>query len=251
MAYERLREKGVPAPEVITLDLSKSLAPYDYIILSKMAGEPLIDCWQDFSPQERERVGRAVGRYLAMMHECPFTGFGALKNLPEDGFKSWHDDMADFLKRHGEEATANHSIDAGIVERMQAILARHRPLLEMGAQGRLVHGDYQFENVLVQDDVTAILDFEWARSGDPAWDFRLEDQWEEECPGSRALLYEGYTSYRPLDPDHALRVRLYKLWQELDNVIFFAEDQPDAEWYRRSVERLLALVAWFEDRQSM
>ena len=237
--------KGVPVPEVITLDLSRTLAPCDYIILSKMEGEPLIDSWEGFSPQVRERVGRSVGRCLAMMHECQFTGFCAFKNLPDGGFKSWYDDMADFLEGHAEEAIANQNLEAETVERMRAILNRHRSLLEMGAQGRLVHSDYQFENVLVQDDVTAILDFEWARSGDPAWDFRLEDQWEEECPGSRALVYEGYTSYRPLDPDHNLRVRLYKLWQELDNVIFFAEDQPDEVRYRRSVDRLLALVEWY------
>src|SRR5262249_19086211 len=54
LAYEHLRERGIPAPEVIALDVSRTLAPRDYLIMSKIEGRPVIDSWDDFSPSERD-----------------------------------------------------------------------------------------------------------------------------------------------------------------------------------------------------
>jgi aminoglycoside phosphotransferase (APT) family kinase protein len=41
---------------------------------------------------------------------------------------------------------------------------------------KIIHGDFHFGNVLHEKGtVTGILDFEWARGGDPEYDWRLID----------------------------------------------------------------------------
>src|SRR3954451_20595603 len=51
-AYMALRGNGVPVPEVIAVDLSRSIAPYDFIVTSKVPGAPVIDTWADLSAAE-------------------------------------------------------------------------------------------------------------------------------------------------------------------------------------------------------
>ncbi len=42
----------------------------------------------------------------------------------------------------------------------------------IGTKGKLLHGDIGFDNVIVNNErISALIDFEWSMSGDPAWDF--------------------------------------------------------------------------------
>jgi fructosamine-3-kinase len=246
MAFDYLQNRGVPVPVVVALDLTKTLAPHPYLILSFMPGSPLMDNWSSLSLAEQARLGFSVGRNLALIHECAFEGFGPLERLAQHGFASWYGYIHSFLKSDSQVAVANGSIDLSLSEKMKTIFNGHRQLLEIGLRGRLTHGDFHLDNVLTSGDkVTATIDFEWARSGDPAWDFRMEDHWEESCPGSRQFIYEGYAQYRTITPDHALRVRLYKILYYLDDVLFYSIEQPNVDEHRLTVERLRAVVASF------
>jgi hypothetical protein len=64
--------------------------------------------------------------------------------------------------------------------------------------------------------LSAVLDFDWASSGDPSWDFRIDDSIESEVPGSRKAFYAGYTSRRALPDGHWERVSLYRIGLYLD-----------------------------------
>lgn len=247
IAYELLRGSGVPVPDVIALDSTKTLAPYCYLILTKLDGTPIIDAWHELSLEERGRVARAAGKCLALIHECRFDGFGVVKTAKMGNLPRWYDYVRETLDGDTEEAIALGLIDKGMAEKLKVILTAHRSVLEIGTRGRLVHGDYQFENLLQRDaDLTGVIDFEWMRSGDPAWDFRLEDLWEDTCPGSRTLVYEGYANCRMLTEDHNLRVQLYKMLLYLNDLLFYGDDQPDPVAYRRSQERLGAVARALE-----
>ncbi len=66
-----------------------------------------------------------------------------------------------------DAALALPSVDAGVVRSAAARfdeLAAHDPFAEVG--DAVVHGDVNFSNILATDtEVTALLDFEWARLG--------------------------------------------------------------------------------------
>lgn len=241
LAYERLRANGIPTPEVVALDVTKSLVPYHYLILTKSEGRPLIDDWPNFTPQQQVEAGRAAGRYLAQMHEITFDAFGKLSRLD---VSRWYDHVEEFFERYAAPLTEAGIIEKPIYTRMRACVDRLRPRFDMQTGGRLVHSDYQFENLLHKDGViTAIIDFEWAISGDPAWDFKLDEQWDDDCPGSAQYIYEGYISLRPLTPDHRLRVWLYKLLFHLDSVDMYANDNDGASLSKCHTEMLKALAA--------
>ncbi len=243
VAYERLRTAGIPAPDVVALDVSKIQIPYNYMILTKAEGRPLIDDWASFTPQQQAEAGRAAGRYLAQMHDITFDAFGKISRLDRP---RWYDHVTEFFERYAAPLTQAGHIQVQTYNRMRACVDQLRPRFDMETGGRLVHSDYQFENLLHQDGViTAIIDFEWAISGDPAWDFKLDEQWDEDCPGSGQHIHEGYTSVRPLAPDHRLRVWLYKLLWHLDSVDMYAADPSESDmlaWSLREMHKALAAL---------
>jgi aminoglycoside phosphotransferase (APT) family kinase protein len=242
-AYERLRAANIPSPEVVALDLSKSLIPYHYIILTKIDGTPLIDDWPNFSEAQKAQAGRSAGRYLALMHNISLEGFGSLRRLEIDPLPCWYDHLEQFFERYAQGLLNQKVMDAPTYRRMRACLEEMRPIVDMESDGRLIHSDYQFENLLHRDGViTGIIDFEWAISGDPAWDFKLDEQWDDDCPGSAAYIYEGYT--RSLAPDHEIRVWLYKMLFHLDSVDMYTdsgEKDEQAHFYGEMMKAVSAL----------
>ena len=242
LAYDLLRGSGVPVPDVIALDSTKTIAPYRYLILSKLDGAPTADGWHTLGSEERAKVARSAGECLAVIHQCPFEGFGVIR-LATGSRRSWYEYIEDFVDDDTTETITLGLTSRALADQLRGIVQTHRNVLEIGTHGRLTHGDYQFDNLLhVDGTLTGVIDFEWMRSGDPAWDFRLEDLWEETCPGSRALVYEGYARRGALSEDHELRVQLYKLLLYLDDLLFYGSDQPDPAAFQRSWERLNAVV---------
>lgn len=242
MAYERLRDSGVPVPDVRILDTSQTLVPCDYVILSKLPGETVIDSWQELSLDQQNAIAYSAGKYLATIHSQTFGRFGRLNRLAQGGFARWVDYVDDLFRCFCAEAAACQVLDSDTLERMQRAVASCRPLLEAVTTGALVQGDYHFENLLQAGGViSGVIDFEWALSGDPSWDFKVEDQWEDTCPGSRAQVYAGYTEVRGLDEHHPARAALYTMLMFLDDVILSKED-PTWGSYEQSLQKMLTAL---------
>ena len=220
LAYCYLCDSGVPVPEVVAFDRSKELVPYEYLITTRLEGMPVIDSWSSLSAQQRERIAYEAGSYLAVIHSHTFDRFGKLRDLASGGFACWYDYSADYFHRYAHQALDLGIIDTSLRDRMQAILEQYRPLWDAVTKGSLVHSDYHFENILQHNGaVSGILDFEWAYSGDPTLDLVAEDLWEHMYPGSKPFVYAGYTSLRQLDPNHDLKMALYKLYTYLEFLV--------------------------------
>jgi Ser/Thr protein kinase RdoA (MazF antagonist) len=112
--------------------------------------------------------------------------------------------------------------------------------------GCLLHRDYHFENILQQEGkVTGIIDFEWAMSGDPVFDCRI-DETLEECPGSVEPFYAGYASITPLTEHHRLKVDFCRLLLCLECVACWGRDPEAAGWMPEEYRRLFELLAALE-----
>ncbi|MBZ0280677.1 MAG: phosphotransferase [Anaerolineae bacterium] len=241
LAYERLGALGVPVPQVIAADSSKILLPHDYLLMTKLEGQPTIHTWVELSPEQQANVAYQAGQHLARIHSVTLEKFGNYAGQ-ERAFDGWYDAMWDYIHRYATEAVAQKLLEPAITAQVEAIFKRHKAVFDAIPQSRLVHRDFQFTNILQKDgQVTGILDFEWSLGGDPSYDFILREQWEEECPGSHEHLYAGYTSLRPLAADHDLRVRLHWLFFVLEWVV----DGFDAADSAQAAERLYALLPTF------
>lgn len=225
-AYTTLRASPVPVPEVVVLDLTRTLSPHDFLIATKLPGTPVIDSWPDLSPAQRERVATQAGEYLALIHDhAAYDRFGHLRDLPGGGFASWHDFLSDYFMRYAAQALGTGALDEVTLQAVAAVLRAHQSLTNRVRHGALLHSDYHWENLLQQNGtITGIIDFEWAYSGDPTADFIVDDKWETMCPGSAACVLAGYTSVRALDPDHARKSMLYKLVLDVETCVDCARE---------------------------
>lgn len=242
VAYRLLREAEIPCPEVVVLDDSKTLAPYDYMIMNKVEGHTVLDSWADMNSRERAAVATEAGALLARMHMIGVPLFGPLYGS-ERRFDRWLVYMMDTLQVVGQEALTDGLIDATIYDRMQRVLDKYAAVLDRVYEPRLVHWDYHFGNILQQaGKITAVLDFEWALGGDPIHDFNRRVEWDEQCPGSREWVYAGYRALHPVEADHETRVMLYELLWFLDCMVH-ARDAIESDLMRG---RVLDRLAWLE-----
>lgn len=243
IAYGYLKKANIPCPQVMVLDDSKTLVPYDYMIMTRVEGTPLLDSWPTLSNLQQQEAAQEAGRLLALMHTIILPKFGRLYGS-ERVFDTWYGYVMDKFNRDGRSSVSDGLITQALCDRMLHTLVDYQPTFDTVTQAHLVHWDYHFGNLLQQDGkITAILDFEWGLGGDPAHDFNRRSQWDAECPGSMAWLYTGSTGVRALEPDHEIRVSLYELLWYLDCVV----DARDADEAADMRDKLVDRLAWLEN----
>jgi aminoglycoside phosphotransferase (APT) family kinase protein len=245
IAYDLLRGGALPVPEVLALDESQTLVPCAFLVTTRLSGETIYDSWDGLDERTRERLAFEAGRYQALLHQQTLPAFGGLSQLAEGGFPTWRAYLEDYVARHARRARQEELLDATTTTRIERLLVRFQPLMAAVTTGCLLHRDYHFENLLQREGkVTGIIDFEWALSGDPAFDCRI-DETLAECPGSVEPFYAGYASICPLTEHHRLKAEFYHLLLCLECVACWGRDPEAADWmpgeYRRLFELLPAL----------
>jgi fructosamine-3-kinase len=180
------------------------------------------------------------------MHSVELKGFGRLSELASGGLPSWFDRVWQLLMIDIETCLERQLIAPQLAERAQNVIHRHRPLMDSVTRPVLVHSDAQFENWLTDGEkVTALLDFEWAHSGDPAWDFIVDHKWEDECPTSKAHVYRGYQSVRSLPDDFQLRHDLYNFVWRFTDLVWY-DDSGEADHFADVMRQILELFEKLE-----
>jgi aminoglycoside phosphotransferase (APT) family kinase protein len=220
-AYDRLRTIGVPVPEIIALDVSRALVPLPYILMRRLPGRSMAFAWKDMTDKQRSAAAVQAGEVLAQIHGIIMDNFGWLSNLDIDPMASAVEFTDTHFYWHLQEAYLDRAFDSANRARLVALWERVKSYVAQVRQPHLIHGDFQFENILVDDGrIAGVIDFEWGGAGDPAWDFMMEGRWEEQCPGSVKHLYAGYQSTRPLPAHLPILGPFYRLLMHLDNMTY-------------------------------
>jgi aminoglycoside phosphotransferase (APT) family kinase protein len=157
---EALRQRGFPVPEVIAASDDRGALGRPFLAMRKIAGRELAQ------QPDMARYIPAAARMLAQLHQMPVEGLAfplnllsppldtAWARLLEDRFAIWR------------ELKPSPSV---IMERAYGWLQDH----SASVSGRFtcVHGDFQPQNLLVDDDgMVGLLDFEVCHLGHPAED---------------------------------------------------------------------------------
>jgi Ser/Thr protein kinase RdoA (MazF antagonist) len=228
------------------LDASRRFAPYDFIILTRLPGRNLAAYGRELTPPQIHDLAWEAGKCLARLHAITFPAFGKLREQRAPRFHTWPEYFDDYAQRYLNEAERYGLLDDPLRTRLDGALHRAHDLLTDVTQGVLIHSDYHYENILhVAGRLTGILDFEWALSGDPTYDFMSADMREAQIPGSEAAFREGYQSVRCLDVGHERRLALYRLFLRLETAVFHArrENQPAVQSAMAAMERIFKIVA--------
>ena len=169
-AVERVREAGVPTPEILEVGVID--IPWPYMLMRKVGGQ------EATTHARRLEILTALGENAARINAIPTAGFGDVfdwASPEEPRNESWRD----FLTR---ELQLDRQLDILLEHEMLSAdqLGQVRETLEalgdLPRDGRLNHGDLRLKNVMVGDEgaIVAILDWEKCVSGlAPEWELSL------------------------------------------------------------------------------
>jgi aminoglycoside phosphotransferase (APT) family kinase protein len=137
----------------------------EWLVVGRVDGSELSRAWPTMTVEQRERAVTAVGRAMAAIHSVDAVAGRLDEGLPDDPMACPHQLPAERLAERLGEAARLPFVDRGMIEAAVVQLATKASALDRHPRS-LVHGDLHFENVLWNGhDVTAIVDFEWARPG--------------------------------------------------------------------------------------
>ena len=197
---------GIPAPEPLQVEPDRAVLGEPFLLMRRVAGAA------DAGGKPRE-VGLALARLLARLHTLdPETLDAGFRTIPRDAAQ-----CADLLVDHWHAIWLAKKLEpAPILVRAFAWLRAHRP--ERVSRISVVHTDVGLHNLLVQDGrILALLDWEFARVGDPADDLGYARPHVEKLVDWPAFLAEYYAHGGP--PYLEENARWYEIWRSVRNAV--------------------------------
>lgn len=175
-----VRQRGVPAARFVHFDPTNPITGQPYAVLEWVEGERLETVLPGCDAAMLAALARVTGRALASVHAIGFERpgfFGADLQVPASvdfgraGLLAW-------LQRCLRDGRGAHRLGQPLTQELLAFAEREGHRLDAWL-GRpcLVHADFNGSNLLVRRppnrpwEVTAVLDWEFAFSGSPAFDF--------------------------------------------------------------------------------
>jgi aminoglycoside phosphotransferase (APT) family kinase protein len=200
-ALNRLVADRVPVPDFFYFAPDNPITNHPYALMEWVEGARLEVAVRRMRPDEITGIGHSVGEALAAIHRFTFPQTGFLNdNLAvSQPISVGSDGLIGFLKMCLVDGRGGERLGADLTEALLAFAEKASPLLDSW-QGPpcLVHSDFGGSNILVQQEaggwkVAAVLDWEFAFSGSPFFDFgNLLRPSLASMPGFEQGVYEGY-----------------------------------------------------------
>lgn len=169
-AIRRVRELGVPTPEV--LEVATGVVPMPYMISRRVDGH------EATHHPARLDILEEMGRYAALINSVPTTGYGKTFDWSENRLSrndTWPAFLRDelHLDERLEILRKHRMLDAARLRKVEALLQG------IGRKRRhptLAHGDMRLKNVIVDDAGTIVAIIDWEESCSqiaPYWELSL------------------------------------------------------------------------------
>ncbi len=203
---ELLRENNIPAPKIYAFD-------DEYMVLEKLKGIRLDTIWDSLAKQEKIQVTKEIGKLLSKIHSIKFEEFGKIEsegkiksdeafNFRKMGEKPEHDPylrqyLIDIFDDCARLLSYPH-ISKEFMEKIISYYIRNLGKIDYDGKATLVHADFMTGHIFVEKTgdeykITGIIDFEFARSHAPEYDFiKLHRQGFFDDEEIKQALKEGY-----------------------------------------------------------
>jgi aminoglycoside phosphotransferase (APT) family kinase protein len=181
MAVYRLVGAQVPVPHFIHFCAESPVTGHPYAIIDWIEGFELQAMLACLTADQVVDLGRATGGMLAAIHAFTFGKFGFLDaNLNVQGpIDLDKKGLLAYLKQCLVEGPGGGRIGSELTSALLAYVAREGDILaDWLKRPCLVHGDFNDSNILIRKsegdrlwDIAAVIDWEYALSASPAFDF--------------------------------------------------------------------------------
>ena len=261
----RVGQSGIPVPEILHVDTSRTEIPYAYQIMECLTCPDINTIYKN-SELDTAEVMKQLGGYIARWQSLTAEGFGffdtdllnaegSLRGLcgtyPEY-YRLRLDDHLTFLVARG-------FIGQQLADEISCLVTEHEHLLDLES-GCLVHKDIAFWNILgTENEIVSVIDWDDTIMGDPTDDLSLMacyHSWEELAP-----MFEGYTAVKPLTDNfekrfwlHLLRNMIFKAvirvgagYFDKDNNFFLVQSSGANNLKEFTLSRILAAVEGLKD----
>ena len=112
-------------------------------------------------------------------------------------------------------------------------------LLDIRKGPCLLHKDYHCPHILTdKNNITGIIDVEWAIAGHNENDFIKMELWAfNKIKGVRDSFFKGYLKYGHISSDYTDRKKIYELWHWI-NMTNISLEIKNKEWLRYNTKTL-------------
>jgi Ser/Thr protein kinase RdoA (MazF antagonist) len=219
---------------------------YDVTVMRLIAGQSLSQSLRGAAPQVAARLWHQVGAGLACFHAVTVSGFGLVDGAGRGPFPSWRMAIEHHARALLAEARGTALVD--LCDAVEASIARRLGCLDEVRTARLIHGDAHPNNIHVLNDrVTAWLDFEYAMGADPLYELTYLAEGFSPSAGvaqarDQEAFAEGYTARSEALDDAPERTALYRLLHALRGAEYLKVVGPglDAEARERLTKSMRA-----------
>lgn len=214
-AMDLAHSVGVPVPETIDIDDSKTKFEFDYMVTTMINGQVMQAAVEAF-PSVHHVYLRQIGRYLGKMHTLNTSGYGFFDNeLARKGvLRGIHSQNEEhFIAALDLDEYFYQQypgwVDSNLIKKSIAILKSKTHLAKCD-KPTLIHNDVADWNVVVdRDSVAGILDWDECFSGDPVFEFATLSLFYSDQ--QMASIKQGYQEVKDLPIDYDEKFSLYVL----------------------------------------
>ncbi|MCS6839706.1 MAG: aminoglycoside phosphotransferase family protein [Roseiflexus sp.] len=204
-----LAAHDLPAPRLITHDLSCTSVPFTYA-LETYPGSLTLASLNDAA---LVRVaGRKIGRVLRRIHRIEAPGFGAPTSAGRWSASTWREALAHWLEQRNFDAQAEAVLGSDLAVALRSATLDH-PALAC-AQPRVVHGAIEPSRVVISAGESVQLEGlvrpEAPVGGDPLFDLAYALS-SCQSPVFRRSVLEGYEAGGTLTAEHYARLDRLRL----------------------------------------
>ncbi|MFO0984318.1 MAG: aminoglycoside phosphotransferase family protein [Planctomycetota bacterium] len=243
-AIDILTQAGLPVPEVLVADLSKSRFPVLYRITRFIEGYDLEEGITTGRVGEEDEVSLAAawGELMGKFHAIHGTTLAKPGLHEQPSPASWPEFLGRLIDKHVKLARTRALIDASTQARLQSLCTASLDALDPGIGGEFTHRDLHPGNVIIEERgigyfLNGIIDLEHCRFWDRLWDFaKLEWFVFDRHPSLREPFLRAYQALQPRPPDFDQRTRLYRAAEALISLTYFSGlDSAKAELFTRAL----------------
>lgn len=137
---------------------------WDWMITERVRGSVLSRVWVALDPEDQRRAVSELMAAVRALHAVPSSAEPEeLVSTPPHPISG--PDPAFHVVGLIEKAAELSHVPPPLIERLIHLAERAGPHVDPWPTAAMVHGDLHFENVMWDDGITALLDFEWSRPG--------------------------------------------------------------------------------------